>query len=88
MIIIGLFIACEKSMASGEPVHAHPVRNILGRGNSISVQQNRRARKSHAVIPPPARAILAKRNAPFYTSEISGLRRGFVSGAKVVAFRT
>jgi len=78
----------ETSMMLGKAVHANPVRNVIGLGRLTLLRQSHRGRKSHAALRPPPRAILAKRNAPFYTSEISGLRRGFVSGAKVVAFRT
>jgi hypothetical protein len=48
---------------------------------SGTAKQSHRRPKSPSTLPPFTRAILAKRNTPFYASEIRALQRGFRAGS-------
>ncbi len=50
---------------------------LRGRTAADLAKQSRRGTKSPASLRPPTPAILAKRNTPFYASEISTLQSGF-----------
>jgi hypothetical protein len=63
-------------MALCEPDGTLPLRNVISRDRLIMAELSRRAWKSHAALPSPTRALLAKRNTRFYANEISGLQRG------------
>jgi hypothetical protein len=70
-------------MALCEPDGTRPLRNVISRDRLIMAELSRRAWKSHAALPSPTRALmaktralLAKRNTPFYANEIGGLQRG------------